>query len=308
MTHPNCFAPCVSRRAIGIAGAFVSQLKVVTSPWLTVLHPPPSPQILPFTLLLCIFGITWKYISFFGTVVLYLGVLNLILGRRVEMFWRLLLLACVVISVFIVLFDMAAFSHVHSPTLYWLGLRRGDYVPNPEGEKGEPCNRQQSSSHKVRLVHLAIMPTTSRIHPTHSAPPFPPRSGIHPSEGQGWQLSPSAEAYVVIAFLCALQYFYHTPPSPAPDSARVAAARSATPPFMRPSPTLSIDTALANEVASASGSPRAASPRSPGAVTSRPVSPTGHAVIDNTRALRPAVDSFMVRIPTSTHHLIPCLI
>jgi hypothetical protein len=115
---------------------------------------------------------------------------------------------------------------------------------------------------------------------------------------------------VVIAFLCALQYFYHTPPSPAPDSARVASARSATPPFMRPSPTLSIDTALANEVASASGSPRAASPRSPGAVTSRPVSPTGHAVIDNTRALRPAVDSFMVRIPTPTsrHRLLPPLI
>jgi hypothetical protein len=110
---------------------------VVTSPWLTVLHPSFSPKILPFTLLLCIFGITWKYISFFGAVVLYLGVLNLILGRRVEMFWRLLLVACVVISVFIVLFGMAAFSHVHSPTLYWLGLRRGDYVPNPEGEKGE---------------------------------------------------------------------------------------------------------------------------------------------------------------------------
>ena len=79
-----------------------------------------------------IFAYTWKYISFFGSIMLYLGILNAILGRKIETVWRLMLFAAIVVSVIIVTFDLAAFSAFSSPTLYWLGLRRGDFVPNPE--------------------------------------------------------------------------------------------------------------------------------------------------------------------------------
>jgi hypothetical protein len=41
-------------------------------------------QILPFVLLMVIFSFTWEYISFFGACMLYLGILNAVLGRKIE--------------------------------------------------------------------------------------------------------------------------------------------------------------------------------------------------------------------------------
>lgn len=39
---------------------------------------------LPFTLLAAIFGIAWEHLSLFGAAILYLGILNTALGRKVR--------------------------------------------------------------------------------------------------------------------------------------------------------------------------------------------------------------------------------
>lgn len=157
---------------------------------------------LPFTLLAAIFGIAWEHLSLFGAAVLYLGILNTALGRKVRTIhashthpprfvpsahrppptrspahniqvssmWRLMVLLAIALALAIMTFDLQPFQrHATSATLYWVGLRRGDYIPDPD------------------------------------APPNAPP----PPEAQGWRLSPSAEAYLLIAFLAALQFFYN---------------------------------------------------------------------------------------------------
>jgi hypothetical protein len=68
-------------------------------------------------------------------------------------------------------FDLQPFErYAASATLYWVGLRRGHFIPDPDAAHGTPL----------------------------------------PPEAHGWLLSPSAEAYLIIAFLAALQFFYNT--------------------------------------------------------------------------------------------------
>lgn len=159
------------------------------------------PQVLPFTLLAAIFGIAWEHLSLFGAAILYLGILNTALGRKVRRtrqhpshnththippppffslssprphqvgaMWRLLVFLAVALALAIMAFDLQPFQrHAASATLYWVGLRRGNYVPDPDA----------------------------------------PRNSPPPPEAQGWLLSPSAEAYLIVAFLAALQFFYN---------------------------------------------------------------------------------------------------
>jgi hypothetical protein len=44
----------------------------------------------------------------------------------------MVLVLSVAFSLVIVLFDLAALDRFASPTLFWLGLRRGGFVPDPD--------------------------------------------------------------------------------------------------------------------------------------------------------------------------------
>ena len=129
-------------------------------------------QVLPFALAIIIFAFTWEYISLFGALVLYLGILNAVVGRKVTLVWRLMVVFSILVALAIAVFDFGYFEPYSSiPVLYWIGFRRGQYVPNPDAS----------------------------------------RDSALPDAAKGWVLSPSAEAYLVIAFLAALQFFYTTP-------------------------------------------------------------------------------------------------
>ena len=63
----------------------------------------------------------------------------------------------------------------------------------------------------VVVVVVVVKPVSST---TDTTTPLPPLSDL--SLASGWRLSPSAEAYEVIAFTAALQYFYNTRGDPVP--------------------------------------------------------------------------------------------
>lgn len=129
-------------------------------------------QVLPFALAIVTFAFTWEYISLFGLLVLYLGILSAVVGRTMTIVWRLTVVVSVLVALVITIFDFRYFeSYSFMPVLYWVGFRRGQYVPNPDVS----------------------------------------RKSAVPNAAKGWVLSPSAEAYIVIAFLAALQFFYTMP-------------------------------------------------------------------------------------------------
>ncbi len=104
--------------------------------------------------------------------------------------WRLMVLLTIALSLAIMAFDLQPFErHAASATLYWVGLRRGHFIPDPDAAPGTPL----------------------------------------PAEAQGWLLSPSAEAYLIIAFLAALQFFYNTGPAGAEEDSAAAAAAAVAP-------------------------------------------------------------------------------
>ena len=155
-------------------------------------------QVLPFVLATVIFAFTWEYISLFGVLVLYLGMLNAVVGRKVTFVWRLMVVFSILVALAIAVFDFGYFEPYSSiPVLYWIGFRRGQYVPDPDAS----------------------------------------RDTALPDAAKGWVLSPSAEAYLLIAFLAALQFFYTTPgpedaddePS-APDGRKLLTAATASVP------------------------------------------------------------------------------
>lgn len=83
-------------------------------------------------MLIVIFAFTWEYISFFGSITLYLGIINATLGRKSVNIWRIMLIFSILVSLTIMIFDLAALDRFATPTLFWLGLRRGHYTPDPD--------------------------------------------------------------------------------------------------------------------------------------------------------------------------------
>jgi len=126
-------------------------------------------QVLPFLLVITIFAISWEFISVFGAVILYLGMLHVVVGRKMTIVWRLAVTFSATFALIIAVFDFGYFERYSSlPILYWLGLRRGRYVPDPDATPGAAV----------------------------------------PEAAKGWTLSSSSEAYMIIAFLAGLQFFY----------------------------------------------------------------------------------------------------
>lgn len=135
----------------------------------------------------------------------------LVVCLQVEGVWRAMLLSSICISVLIVLFDLAALSKFASPTLFWLGLRRGDYVPNPD----RPGNSQHH--HLYKPIDDPACPSTlpALVWRANGLPRRPAARVLAAGTAlngslSGWQLSPSAERYMIIAYLAALQFFYNT--------------------------------------------------------------------------------------------------
>eukprot|EP00624_Nannochloropsis_granulata_P005297 evm.model.NODE_37437_length_30217_cov_24.682034.8 len=90
-------------------------------------------QVLPFALAIVTFAFTWEYISLFGLLVLYLGILSAVVGRTMTIVWRLTVVVSVLVALVITIFDFRYFeSYSFMPVLYWVGFRRGQYVPNPD--------------------------------------------------------------------------------------------------------------------------------------------------------------------------------
>jgi hypothetical protein len=104
--------------------------------------------------------------------------------------WRAMVLLAIALSLAIMVFDLQPLQrYATSATLYWVGLRRGHYIPDPDAPADAPL----------------------------------------PLEAQGWLLSPSAEAYLIVAFLAALQFFYNNTGSgddPADPAAVMAVVES----------------------------------------------------------------------------------
>lgn len=200
-------------------------------------------QVLPFALAIVTFSFTWEYISLFGLLVLYLGILSAVAGRKVTIMWRLTVVVSLLVALAIAIFDFRYFeSYSFIPALYWVGFRRGEYVPNPDVS----------------------------------------RKSAVPKAAKGWVLSPSAEAYIVISFLAALQFFYTMPgPEDADDEspARLGCKQQMT-----------------GDTASARAAPAGAGDLTP---TSKDVTPKGNdadsdeAVIDNLPVLALGVTSII---------------